>query len=145
MNLRVGSSVAIAFMLLSTFAGCGRGITPPSTVPVHGTVMLNGKPAPGIVVKFHPQFDIGSVKFIPYGETGKDGTFLLNTGAAGNGAPPGDYVVTFEKPKIESDRQNSGIEIDVDEFKGRYSDPAQSSAKVTIKRGDNTLDAFQLD
>ena len=125
--------------------GCSGQLKPPAAEPVMGSVTQKGKPAAGIVVKFHPQFEMGRVKFTPSGETGQDGKFILNTGAAGNGAPRGDYIVTLEKPRIVSDRQNSGIETEVDDLKGKYSDPSKSEWKVTIKSGDNVLEPFQID
>ena len=126
-------------------AGCSRNIKPPSTVPVSGTVLLKGKPAAGIRVKFHPQFDIGKVKYVPVGETGSDGRFTLSTGAPGNGAPPGNYAVTFEKPEIESARKSNYLETEIDAFLGRYGDPEDSAWIVTVERGENSLEPFELD
>ena len=75
----------------SLAVGCfSSTLTPPETVPVAGAVICEGKPVPGVRVKFHPQFDMGKVQFVPYGETGEDGKFVLNTGAPGNGAPRGN-------------------------------------------------------
>jgi hypothetical protein len=76
--------------------GCGGNISAPRTAPVSGIVMVKGKPVAGVKVTFHPQFDMGKVKFTPSGETGKDGRFTLSTAAPSDGAPPGDYLVTFE-------------------------------------------------
>lgn len=123
--------------------GCSGRVTPPRTVPVSGLVTLKGKPAVGVRVKLHPQFNIGRFKFIPYGETGLDGKYTLSTGASGNGAPKGDYIVTVERPSIESG-QKDGLETEVDQFKGAYSDPAKSNWKVTVKEGDNVLEPIQL-
>jgi 5-hydroxyisourate hydrolase-like protein (transthyretin family) len=110
---------------------------------VSGTVLVKGKPAAGVKVTFHPQFDMGSVKFTPNGETGKDGRFTLNTAAPGDGAPPGDYAVTFELMQAATDKR--GLDTEVDVWKGKYADPAKSSWKVTIKGGDNVLEPFKLD
>jgi len=135
-----------SLLLVGASAGCGgAGITPPKTAPVKGAVHVKGKPAAGVMVKFHPMFDIGKVKYVPYGESGVDGQFTLSTGAGGNGAPRGEYVVTFEKPRIVSDPAASGIETEVDDFKGRYSDPSKSQVKVTVQSGENLLPTFQLD
>jgi hypothetical protein len=111
---------------------------------VSGTVLVKGRPAAGVKVKFHPQFDMGSVKFAPSGETGKDGRFTLSTAAPSDGAPPGDYVVTFELLRGGADKAGRDIEVDV--WKGKYNDPAASTFKVTVKKGgENTLDAFHLE
>lgn len=143
-RLTLMTQFLLLFGALNSF-GCGSGITPPATVPVSGVVTLQGQPAAGIRVTFHPQFDIGKVKFRPLGETDAQGVFVLSTGAAGNGAPPGEYIVTFKKPRIESDVQNSGIEMEVDELHGKYSDSKKSPWKVTIKKGNAALETFKLE
>lgn len=132
----------VAMML----AGCGGDVlTAPSTAPVSGSVTWKGKPAPGVRVHLHPQFDVGEIKFVPSGETGADGTFTLSTAAPGDGAPPGDYVVTLEKPRVVSDRNQSGIEVEIDDLKGKYSDPAKSTWNVTIAAGTNQLQPFAIE
>src|SRR5262245_49769133 len=124
--------------------GCGKGISVPNTNPVQGKVLLNGRAAAGIRVTFNPQFDMGKVKFLPSGITDREGKFALSTAAANDGAPAGEYAVTFAFPQIESDRKNSGIEIEVDAWKGKYADPAQSKYKIQVHKGENNLEAFQL-
>ena len=37
------------------------------------------------------------------------------------------------------------MEIEVDDFKGKYSDPAASQWKATVKQGENKLEPFQID
>ena len=136
--------LCLAACCLLGWPACGRSIQPPSTVPVRGTVKYKGKPAAGIRVKFHPQFDMGSVKFIPLGETGADGSFTLSTGAPGNGAPPGSYIVTFEKPEIAPAHKTNYIETEIDAFHSKYSDPEKSTLHLTITRGENSLQPFEL-
>jgi hypothetical protein len=109
---------------------------------VAGTVLVKGKPAAGVTVTFHPKFDMGAVKFTPSAVTGKDGRFTLSTAAAGDGAPPGDYAVTFELLRGGADKM--GRDVEVDAWKGKYGDPAKGPA-VTVKAGDNALDPFRLD
>jgi hypothetical protein len=135
----------IAVGALAMTPGCSSSkVTPPSkTVPVSGTVMLKGRPASGIRVKFHPQFDIGRTKFIPSGETDANGKFRLSTGALFNGAPQGEYLVTIEMPRIGDDPKD-GLEAEIDQLKGAYADPAKSEWKITIIDGDNVLEPFQL-
>lgn len=124
--------------------GCGSGgVSAPRAAPASGTVLVKGRPVAGVKVTFHPQFSMGSVTFTPIGETNKEGRFTVSTGGAGDGAPPGDYVVTFELLRGGSDK--NGQDIEVDAWKGKYADPAKSSFKVTIKDGDNALEPFKLD
>jgi hypothetical protein len=136
---------ALLFLLAAVvLAGCGKGLSVPSTVPVTGVVKYKGKPLQGIRVTFHPQADTGKAAFIPTGQTGPDGKFKLSTGKPGNGAPPGTYVVTFEKPEIGSPAATKSIETEIDAFGGKYSDPAKSEWTVTIEKGENSLQPFEL-
>jgi hypothetical protein len=61
------------------------------------------------------------------------------------GAPPGDYIVTFTKPRIAPDWEHNGVEMEVDDFQSKYSDPKTSNWTVTVKKGDNDLGTFRLD
>jgi hypothetical protein len=136
--------VLFALACMLAVVGCNKqGLSVPRTAPVSGTVLFKGKPAVGVKVTFHPQFDMGAIKFTPNGETGKEGRFTLSTGAPNDGAPPGDYTVTFELLRGGADKAGRDIEVDV--WKGKYSDPAKSTLKVTIKSGDNNLEPFKLD
>lgn len=85
------------------------------------------------------------IGFVPSGETGPDGTFTLSTGAPGNGAPPGNYIVTFEKPEIAPAQQTDYIETEIDVFQGKYCNPQQSTFRITVERGENTLSPFEID
>lgn len=136
------AAVALA-CVVATGCGGGNGISAPRTAPVAGTVLVKGKPAAEVKVTFHPQFDMGSVKFIPNGLTGKDGRFTLSTAAPGDGAPPGEYKVTFELLRVTADKR--GLDTEVDQWKGKYSDPEKSDFMVTIRKGDNALEAFKLE
>ena len=82
-------------------------------------MLIKGKPAPGIRVTMHPQFEMGRITWGVVGETGPTGEFTIGTGGIGNGrAPAGDYVVTFTKPHIDSDPEN-GLEAEVNDFQGK--------------------------
>jgi hypothetical protein len=138
--IRHQRNLALLFLLGSLLlAGCGKGIAVPSTVPVTGVVKYKGKPLQGIRVTLHSQTETAKPAFIPSGQTGPDGKFKLSTGKPGNGAPPGTYVVTFDKPEI-----TGFVETEVDAFRGKYSDPAKSTWTVTIEKGENSLQPFEL-
>ncbi len=136
----LGAVVLGAMML----GGCGGGISVPSTVPVSGVVKYKGKPLQGIRVTLHFQTETTKPTFIPSGQTGPDGRFTLSTGAPGNGAPPGSYLVTFEKPEIGSAASTSSVETEIDAFGGKYSDPSKSKWTITIGQGENSLPPFEL-
>src|SRR5262245_34603289 len=132
------------FVLVSTLlvVGCGGGtISPPTdTRAVSGSVLYKGKPATQVTVTFHPQFPLDHFK--PTGTTDAKGKFILGTGGTQNGAPPGEYLVTFEKLTAGSDKH--GLDIEIDLWKGKYSDPKTSKFKVEI-RDDVVLEPFNLD
>ena len=137
------SRAALVVLACAAACGCGGGnIQAPRTAPVAGAVTLKGKPVAGVRVTFHPKFDMGAVKFAPSGTTDKQGRFTLSTAAAGDGAPPGEYAVTFELMQGGADKR--GLDIEVDAWKGRYADPA-AGRPVTVKSGANELETFQLD
>jgi len=126
-------------------AGCSGRVSPPATVPVSGSVTFSGQPAAGIRVTLNPQFKMGRITWGVVGESGPTGEFVVGTGGRGNGAPVGDYIVTFTKPRIAEDLERNGTEMEVDDFEGKYSDPAKSPWKVTIKKGENRLGPFHLE
>jgi len=128
----------------AVLGGCGKGLSVPSTAPVSGTVTYKGKPLQGIRVTLHSQEESDKTQFIPAGQTGPDGKFKLSTGAPGNGAPLGTYVVTFDKPEIGSPASTGSVETEIDAFAGKYSDPAHSKWTVTIEQGENSLPPFDL-
>jgi hypothetical protein len=146
-----GRNFALLFLLVAVvlggmmLGGCGEGISVPSTVPVSGVVKYKGKPVQGIRVTLHPQTETAKPEFTPSGQTGPDGKFTLSTGAPGNGAPPGSYLVTFEKPEIGSPASTGSVETEIDTFGGKYSDPAKSKWTITIEKGgENSLQPFEL-
>ncbi len=105
---------------------------------------VKGRPAADVRVTLHPQFDMGAVKFTPNGTTGKDGTFTISTARPGDGAPPGEYVATFELVRVVSDRKTDYLETEVDVWKGKHADPAKGR-KVTVTGGETVLGPFALD
>lgn len=131
---------ALFALVCAAAVGCGGGsISPPRTVPTSGTVFLKGKPAAGVTVKFIPQFDL---KWEPNAVTDKDGKFTLSTGAGGNGAPPGEYKVTFELLRDGADKR--GRDTQIDAWKGKYANP-DTATKVTISGSGGELEPFRLD
>lgn len=91
---------------------------------------------------FHRQGKSQAQGFVPTGDTGPDGHFSVGTGAPQNGAPAGNYIVTFEQPIIDP---GNPVETEIDALGGKYSDPLQSQWNVTVKAGINELLVFELD
>ena len=135
--------VIILVLTCAIAPGCGNGgINAPRTSPVAGTVLKGGKPVAGVKVTFHPKFDMGAVKYTPSGMTDNNGRFTLSTAAAGDGAPPGEYSVTFELLKGGTDKR--GLDVEIDVWKGKYADPT-TGKPVEVQKGENNLEPFKLD
>ena len=126
---------------------------------VHGKLLYKDEQIEGVVVTFHPKrADMHTL--LPVGQTQEDGTFTLMTGKK-EGAPVGEYVVTFTCPqggavkgqkgkpkKMVSFNQEEGfmggfVNLE-DRFKGVYANEAKSTVKVEIKKGTNQLEPFNL-
>lgn len=136
------SRVVLVALVGVAAVGCGKGISAPRTVPTSGTVFYKGKAIEGVKVTLHPKFNMGSVKFTPSGVTGKDGRFTLSTAASDDGAPPGDYSVTFELLRTGADKR--GLDTEFDVWKGKYANP-DTAQKVTVGSSATTLETFRLD
>ena len=122
-------------------AGCNKG---PRTVPVVGTVTLDGKPVEGAAVTFVPTAEGQPAMSI----TDAQGKFTLSTGTAA-GAVPGTYAVTVVKMKEDAEASEEGdpeseglmgeenIEVDSDLYvvPQKYSDPETSGLTVEVKPG----------
>lgn len=127
--------------LMSVMAGCQKVDKVPAH-PVRGSVMYKGKPAAGVVVVLRPV--AGQAARPSSGTTAADGTFRISTFSLDDGAPAGEYVVTLTWPRTQTDAA-SGDELTEDLLKGRYSDPAKSARKITVRDGENVLDPFNFD
>jgi hypothetical protein len=115
--------------------------------PVHGKVLYKNQPIEGVLVTFHPR-GANLHTLLPVGQTQEDGTFTLTTGQD-EGAPAGEYVVTFTYPQqAEPKGKKKGMTMQrftpEDRFKGAYASEATSKIKVEIKPSNNELEPFSL-
>jgi hypothetical protein len=119
---------------------CGGSDPGPEVYPVWGEVFLNGEPATGAVVHFHPaDKEEGSPGFAVVQE---DGSFQLSTFGTNDGAQPGDYIVTLnwrDEEKVDDEIVNGP-----DRFGERYSTPANSKLHATVTAGENVVPRFDL-
>src|SRR5690606_19402348 len=85
-----------AWLMVLSAVGCGPPAeVRPVLIPVQGSLLVNGKPAAGAMVVFHPA---GGASIDERGSRPKatvlpDGSFEVTTYQAGDGAPAGDYDV----------------------------------------------------
>jgi len=86
-------SIALVALLLPLTAGCSRG---PARGTVSGTVTLDGKPLPGVIVIFHPHEHQAP---LARGTSTETGEFVLDADDGGNGVVVGPYRVVVLDPQ----------------------------------------------
>ncbi len=131
--------------LILTGCGAQAKLPGPPPQPVRGTVLYRGKPAAGFRVSFNPLTAWEGARFAPAALTNENGEFQLRSYHENDGAPVGDYAVTFAWPQFvvrEGDPNDAPAQID--RLKGRYGDPQKSQFKVTVHEGENALEPFVL-
>lgn len=136
------STFAFALAIVSS-SGCGspdEALLP--VFPVSGKVEVDGEPAEGALVVFHPVTELpGELR--PSGETGADGTFALSTYDSGDGAPTGEYRVTIVIP-VTPAGPNPDPDLAPDRLRGRYANPATSNLQVVVEERENKLPVFAV-
>lgn len=146
MLLRLSSTLGLCALSLAT-AGC---FAKNDRLPVHhvtGGVFVNGKPAVGARLFFHPAANPSNPRALrPFAEVGDDGSFELSTYLAGDGAPAGEYVVTVFWPAPAPPRKGKFEDESTprDQLKNTFSDPRTSKLRAQIHSGENVLSPFQL-
>jgi hypothetical protein len=126
----------IAGLLAAVLAGCGRSDSLPSyqVYEVKGKVLLaDGKPLGAGFITFVPK---GDLPVTPTATIGSDGSFSLNTGGSGGGAPAGDYKVRVEAPQLQQAPSRSRRKP---VFPQKYTDEDSSGLVITVRAQDNEL------
>ena len=143
MRFRFLTFVLAAMSILA--ASCSKQTLPgPVPHPVHGKVMYRGQPAKGFRVVFYPLGEQGKRKFAPSAISDEKGEFRLCSYHPDDGAPTGEYAVTFQWPQAVKTIDENELPQEVDRLQDRYSNPKTSRFKATVREGDNTLDPFVL-
>ncbi len=153
--LILGSVLILGAVVL---AGCGPSY--PSTIPVSGTITLQGKPVEGADVNFIPDAaQQGAVRF-GTGRTDAQGKYRLTSFQPNDGVTPGNYRVTVVMPpkaapimdasnpsagygqmmqQAAAGQANIGEGIPV-----KYTNPATTDLKAEVTRGGQTEFNFDL-
>lgn len=102
------------------------------TIPVTGLVLVDDKPAEGVMLTFHPD---GGWDTAQPTETkamsDKEGKFAASTYEIADGAPKGNYTLTIEWPTLNK----ISMTFDGDALGGKYSKPAKSEYKLEVISG----------
>ncbi len=132
----------VAVCMLFLLAGCsGRPSNWKETIPVTGVVYVDGKPAEGVQIMFHP--DGGMDQEQPTetkAMSDKEGKFAASTYELGDGAPVGSYTLTIEWPKLNT----ISMTFDGDQLGGRYAKVEKSEWKIDVASGE-PVDLGQID
>jgi hypothetical protein len=142
-------SVLLFGVVLLPSAGCGSAT--PGLLDVSGRVTVDGQPAEGAVLLFHPegapQGTVSSAVAQP------DGTFRIVTDG-NQGIPEGRYRVTatWPDPAVKPSEGGGGLgegfglsfEPGPDLLNGRYVSRDKSDLSVTIEKGTKELQPFEL-
>ena len=131
---------ALALTALVVVAGCGKkGWL--ETYPVKGSLLVDGKPAKGATVSFHPKEIVGDKPYLPTGRTDDNGEFSLATFVTDDGAPAGEYDVTV----VWHVRYNPISTLwEGDKLNGQYATKAKSTLRVTVEKRPQQLPPFEL-
>lgn len=144
-SIRIVIRAHLALALLAC-AACGGG---KRFYPVHGSVLVNGKPAEGVTVIFSMVDDPDPEPARPTGGTQADGSFKLSTyltkeRVVKTGAPAGKYVVTCFWLPPEAAKVGAGRDVP-DKLQGKYMDPKTSNLRADIPESVVELPPFKLE
>ena len=136
---RAAVAIVVVAGVMLVLPACGKGRK--TCYPVRGRILVDGKPAPDAIVMFHPAFEDPD-RVMPIGQADAEGNFAISSYVNGDGAPVGEYIVTFEW------RERSGLLKNnfegPDRLKGRYFDPKKSALRITVEKRRQELPPFEL-
>jgi hypothetical protein len=137
--------ISLVALGLAFFASIGCN-TSSSLVQFQGTILVDGTPAKGAILLFHP--DGGKSTTVSSGEAKEDGTFTLVTDTQ-PGIPPGNYIVTVTWPdpshKVSDRDKMTGLaEPGKDLLNGRYVTKDRSGIKIEITAGTTKMAPIEL-
>jgi hypothetical protein len=128
-----------ASLALWACIGCGSENWQAETVPVNGTLRINGQPALGAIIELHAASTPADVRNSrAWGVVADDGRFSLTTYKRGDGAPAGTYNVTVRWP---TDAKQPMLD---DRLGGQFASPQRAPWQATIAAPMDPLD-YQLD
>lgn len=134
---RLNSHPCLTLLIVTWLVGLvGCGPKYPNEKPVFkvlGTVTVDGAPVPEIQVGFHPVAGPDATHpTYPQGFTDAEGKIRISTYAEGDGAPEGEYKVTFVLQEYNVLGRNfSGP----DKLQKKYADPKKTPFSINLGAG----------
>ena len=148
-------------IVLCLFCGCGPAVEErPTLHPTQGALTINGQPAKGALLVFHPVDDklLDARGARPTATVDADGNFVLTTYQNGDGAPAGQYRVTilwFDNPDSSSawDKlgnrfaraETSKILLTVGPEQAQLAPIQLDGVRIVPRRPVNSIDADDVD
>lgn len=138
--MRILKCFQISLIVCCLISGCGSGRKP--TFPVKGRVLVDGKPPNELFVHFWPTEKNDPKSIRPFAQTNENGEFELNSYVTGDGAPMGEFIVTFEWPMRSGPFKNQFE--GPDQLRGKYKQPDKSKIRINITKQGQLLETFEL-
>ncbi|RCS46370.1 carboxypeptidase regulatory-like domain-containing protein [Bremerella cremea] len=143
MSTRILWGNAAVVCLLMT--GCIQSNSNPSTSPVTGKVIHQGKAVEGATIQFLPSDPKNKVA---NAQSDAEGKYVLSTFETGDGAMPGKYKVTVRKlvsvqEGVQKDGENAGepAYVNKDMLPKKYRSAGSTTLEYTVTAdGENTFD-----
>lgn len=133
MRSKFGQLAIFGIVLVFTAAGCGGGADTPQ--PVSGSVSVKGgAPVPRGTIRFTRT----DKKVSAVGDINAKGEFKLSSKAKDDGAPAGEYTVTFGGTN-EGGTYDRPMEKVVEIISSKYNSDATTDVKLTVKPGSNSF------
>ena len=136
-RLRLTASAGVALLLAVVVSGCNKS-REPARLPLHpvsGQVIYQGKPAAGAWVVFHPKTDPSLPS--PKAKVDGQGNFALSTYGPADGAPVGEYAVTVEWFKFNTNAVDPVVGPNL--LPAKYSTPQTTTVVAKVAEGTNTV------
>lgn len=112
-------------------AGCGGASDRLPVIPTRGLVIVDGKPAVGALLIFHPVEGTPKLPVKARARVHPDGTFVAESYDAGDGVPAGEYIVTVDWREPTEQEGDEGALL----LPEAYTSPESSPVKVRVSSG----------
>ena len=131
----------LALLASVALAGCGEDRI--ALFPTTGSIRVGEMVPQGAQIVLHPQGHELPPEAIPTARVAGDGTFVVGTYDAGDGAPAGEYKATVQWFRIVSNQGGSGRGPNV--LPPEYGDATRTPISITISEGENTIPPITIE